>query len=756
MFRAYIPSERHRNALSHINGSRSVKSVTSATTANPTTQVAVAQQPDASREYLLNHALESAGFWSMLSKRRAQLKRRKSTLRIVIKPDLDVFVIGADTGTDPLLVELLVSQLHIAGYADVALCDGRNKPDHWLHNRDGLCVPDLVGYHFEAPEGEPYTFSWVEDDPHGVPLDAHDDATTLFVDGAWANADVRISFAKAKTDDAWGYALSAANLLGLVSAQGDAAHWRAEDAVLQLLRACPPHFALIDAVIGSHGRAGSRVANAIATDTVIASSHTLLADWIGALKMGADPHVSPINARALSRIGLPLVWELVGDASPWAGWRNPSITLIESVRSRARWPELDAFATAVLQPTDREHFPFRDVIVDQVSATVLNQLNRVSDANVRDWVESMLAGVLATIAGSREVFSTNVTKGDVLRSLAPITLDLMTIAPAEYDATVGIVASQERVLHGTPTDPRGFQFRTVGGHIHFAARRQLPLPFDDFVARVDVSASIRNMNDYVGGSWRVIDRDAAGRPLRQAERNIYLPQPNWTGVFGGEEIDVEKLEVMTYADDAHRIDWRTVLSPNNSADSDDGAMTFLRTPAGQTEVQIIARQRFRLPTVLAAARIERWPVVHGELVADAYARFFDGTMSNLRAAYDGREFRIGKAPVRVGVMDEGSDLRALLTGAISLISRVLGWAQPVEQHSGTTTPLAIDDLGFAHFAGHSGSGSVTPSARSGAQSSGAHELTPMTFLAELGRAVGRDIAAMGVSPFTVSSTEVRA
>jgi hypothetical protein len=269
---------RHRLTLSSMIGSNT------ATPASPTASVTVAVASDsgASAEALLNRVLESVGFWSMLSKRRAASRKRKSDLSIAIKPDVDVFVIGAATGTDPQLVEQLISLIRNAGYVNVTLCDGRNKPDRWLHNRDGLCVPDLIGYSFEAPPGEPYSFSWVDDDPHGIPLDAFDSGETLFVNGAWALADVRISFAKAKTDDAWSYALTAANLLGLVSTHGDAAHWSPEDKALQMLRVCPPHLSLIDAIVGSHGRAGSRVSRPIATGTLIASPSALLADWQGA------------------------------------------------------------------------------------------------------------------------------------------------------------------------------------------------------------------------------------------------------------------------------------------------------------------------------------------------------------------------------------------------------------------------------------------------------------------------------------------
>ena len=729
--------------------------------ANPTvaptdtvTRVASIQQSGASIDALLDDALASSGVWDVLRQRRAARRRRKRDLAIAIKPDLDFFALDAHTGTDPAIVEAVIVRLRRNGYTNVVVCDGRNRPDAWLRNRDALCVPDLVGYHFEAPAGEPYDIAWVDDDPKPVRMSSFDTGDALRVHGAWVHADVRISIAKAKTDDTWGYALTAANLLGLVSPSCAAARWDAPERALHLLRHAPPHAAIIDAVIGSHGRAGSRLSNPIATDTIIASPNALLADWIGALKMGADPFTSPLNALALERLELPLDWQIHGDASAWTGWQNPSPTLVASVQGRARWPELDAFARAVLQPTDREHFGFRDVIVDQISSTVLSRLDRVTDAHVRDWVETWMAGALNVLAGARYAFATNVTKGDVVQSDAPVTLDVDALKPSEFVKTTKLVGAQARVLQGAPEDARGFRFRTVDGHIHFSASRALPIAFDEFVDRVDVSASIRHMNDYIGGSWVVLAADKRGRALRQVERNLYLPQPNWTSVFAAGAIDVEKVEQMTYAPDRHEIRWRTVLSPNQSADSDDGSVVFARNGAGQVDVRIFARQRFRLPTMLAAARIDRWPSVHQELASDAYARFVDGTLANLRAAYEGRPFRIGAPSPAFGVMEEGSDLRAFLAGAIALVSRVLGWATPESSTArhGKVDPLFVDELGFAHFSGPSGPIVVANSGRTTTQTGG--QLTPLTFLSELGRAVGKDVAAFS-APFNAAALHLQ-
>ena len=64
--------------------------------------------------------------------------------------------------------------------------------------------------------------------------------------------------------------------------------------------------------------------------------------------------------------------------------------------------------------------------------------------------------------------------------------------------------------------------------------------------------------------------------MRQAERNIYLPQPNYLVLYQGKPIDVSKLEVVEYEADRHRLYWKTVLSENGSATYDDGIATFER------------------------------------------------------------------------------------------------------------------------------------------------------------------------------------
>src|SRR6185369_3771043 len=91
---------------------------------------------------------------------------------------------------------------------------------------------------------------------------------------------------------------------------------------------------------------------------------------------------------------------------------------------------------------------------------------------------------------------------------------------------------------------------------------------------VPIHRSIQFMNDYAGGRAFVTRRDRRGRVLRQIERNLYLPQPNYTALGGGVTIDVTKIELVDYAPRRRRMFWKTVKSENGSALADDGIVTF--------------------------------------------------------------------------------------------------------------------------------------------------------------------------------------
>jgi hypothetical protein len=268
--------------------------------------------------------------------------------------------------------------------------------------------------------------------------------------------------------------------------------------------------------------------------------------------------------------------------------------------------------------------------------------------------------------------------------------------PDDYDAAAyADVAAQaagfERLLDAVPAGDGGLRWTTLDRAVVFEVSRLVRAPFAEFVERVDVAAGISLMADYLGGRVVVLDRDEHGRPVRQAERNIYLTQPNYLAIWGGRPIDVCKIETVSYGATEHRLMWRTVASPNGSATYDDGAMTFTDAGPGTTRVAVSGRQLFTLPPALAAADLDRFPAYKALLVEDAYRRFFAATFDNLEACYEGREFRIGREPADPARPLPTEVLSGLVSSAGKKLTDVA--TQGIKESANT------DAQGFRHFSG---------------------------------------------------------
>ena len=322
---------------------------------------------------------------------------------------------------------------------------------------------------------------------------------------------------------------------------------------------------------------------------------------------------------------------------------------------------------------------------------------------------SSLRAALDAAEASAQAWAIVFAKSRVLRRDVPLGFDPDEYTAADYDAVADYMAPYEAQAAEAPITPSGLRWCYEGDAVLFQMDRVLNAPYDDVVARVDIASAIRIMNDYIGGNSLVVSRDEQGRVLRQAERNMYLPQPNWLAFSGGSFIDVCKLEVIHYADDWQRIAWRTVLSPNGSAVYDDGTVTFERLGDSKTRVIVRGLQQFTLPPFWAAAEPWLGPAVKDNLVEESYRRFFTSTLDNVEACYEGREFRTGREhepsddePLQQRVKQSWTLVRDLLPDKPleTLVRRLQDRAGPATGE--------VDDDGFRHFAGDDRADSAQP------------------------------------------------
>ena len=311
-----------------------------------------------------------------------------------------------------------------------------------------------------------------------------------------------------------------------------------------------------------------------------------------------------------------------------------------------------------------------------------------------------LRAALEIAEASAQTWATVFDKERVLRRAVDLGFDPADHSNADYDAVADYMAPLETEASRARLTPSGLRWCYRGEAVLFEMTRMLNAPYDDLVERVDIASAIRMMSDYIGGASAVVSRDTQGRVLRQAERNVYLPQPNWLAFSGGDVIDVCKLEVLRYEEDWRRIAWRTIHSPNGSATHDDGTVTYQRQGRDRTLVTVRGLQEFTLPPFWAA--LDPWlaPAIKDALVEDSYRRFFTATLDNVEACYEGREFRVGRD--REPADDEPPEERFKQTWSVMrqvLPDRPLDALVRQMQLRAAPQAHEVDEDGFRHFDG---------------------------------------------------------
>jgi hypothetical protein len=232
-------------------------------------------------------------------------------------------------------------------------------------------------------------------------------------------------------------------------------------------------------------------------------------------------------------------------------------------------------------------------------------------------------------------------KATVSRKQPAVLRDLAEYQSPDFRYDTTSLERAFRRIETVPPNSRGMRWVHSRDAVLFYAERDLDYPYDEFVSRVDISKVGLMFRDVLGITTKVVTRDDAGRTTLQLERIAALTQPNYSAFLGKDELDVYKLERMDYSPDEQRNWMRTVHSPNRSAICDDGYLAFVRVEGG-TRVTFFACQHFPYPRLMAMARMDRWTWLKKVLTETTYRRFFDATMDNIQAGYEGREFGIGR------------------------------------------------------------------------------------------------------------------
>ncbi|HSG17553.1 MAG TPA: DUF362 domain-containing protein [Anaerolineae bacterium] len=284
-----------------------------------TSRVLVVKDND--KTVALQRVLEETDFFELLIQRHSESGKDKEDFLIAIKPNLMMAYSRDDpsTITDPELVEFLVETIVARGFKNVAIVESQNVFGNWFKNRDVLTVSTFFGYSGEGyrivdltEEMEPYDY--------GGRLGKH------WVGPTWRDADFRISFAKNKTHVSSYSTLTIKNIYGCLPLQNKFKEYHKirefDWPTVDSLKHFPCHYGLIDAYWSADGLMGLKADYSPRhTKTIIGGESIIAVEWVGAKKMGLDPHDSRIFQLATMAFGMPEV-EWVGDKSTYEEWSN--------------------------------------------------------------------------------------------------------------------------------------------------------------------------------------------------------------------------------------------------------------------------------------------------------------------------------------------------------------------------------------------------------------------------------------------------
>ncbi|MBV7257792.1 DUF362 domain-containing protein [Pacificimonas sp. WHA3] len=666
----------------------------------PPPAIAVVTDAAAQPAHLLDRAAAAISLDRLV---RAALKAKDSNRQVVIVPAMAGFAKRSPAMTDPALVEHLADHLYALGADSVVIGTTESSDAMWAENRDVFMRADLLGYRYVTPAGRDYDIVDLSEDAEESPFPEDGVLCGVPLSAIWQNAAFRIVFAANRTDVADGFALTLGTLLSVLPGRDkDSLYVRQRNpgaVVRALLAAAPVDLALIDGCVSSHGEGGCSQPLPLDTHTIIVARDPYQADQVGALKMGLDPNVSRL-------------WQVPGDDGdamigslrPYADWINVSPRARDAARRRQKDAALDRSAIPVLQAVDEALFPFRNEANARLNGWLRQFLS--ADAAPGRGTYALLGLILAQLAEARTAWQTMFAKDAIIRSPAALNVRAENIDDAEWRKIAPAIARQRALLRGCIADEEGLRWRMIDDAVLFDCVRRFPLPLGVFAAAVPVNRTIQFMNDYIGGEALTVARDTEGRVTRQLERNLYLPQPNFTALLGGSVIDVTKIETIRYGAGRQSMAWQTLFSENDSALADDGLVEFAGV-GDDTVVTIFARQHFRQPALVEAIDLSRFPALHDWLVTDAYRRFASRTFANLEAVLEGRDVRIGKPAARIDA-EEPLPVDSLAAIAERLRDDLPDdWIEALRSrvdgnHKDQPVPTRIDADGLRHFSGRAG------------------------------------------------------
>ena len=285
--------------------------------------------------------LDLSGLAQKLEERAAKLGKRAEELRVVIKPS---FMLGYHTKdrsiiTDAELLRELAAFLRERGYSQAVLVESANIYDQFYARRG---VPEVAAYFGMGETGLPIVDASKDQVPHTYFRGMAQNT----ISETWSEAEFRISFGKMRSHPIEMAYLTIGNLEWMGGRCDEflfverQAH--RETALMMLLDAFPPDFALLDAYEeASDGLVGIMgCPRPKSPKRLYASEDSLALDLVAARHMGVrEPNRCIILRAACHWFGDPSARiEVIGTDQPLREWRGPYDTEFSTLLSFLAYP----------------------------------------------------------------------------------------------------------------------------------------------------------------------------------------------------------------------------------------------------------------------------------------------------------------------------------------------------------------------------------------------------------------------------------
>jgi uncharacterized protein (DUF362 family) len=285
--------------------------------------------------------LESCGLAERLLERARAQDKDVSALKVAVKATFMIGYHRKDRSpiTDPDLIAILAERLRELGVADVAVVESPTIYDRFYRNRSVHEVARYFG--IQSPH-----FRLVDASQDQVAHHYPRGMAQYSVSRTWKDADLRVSFAKMRSNPVDVATLTVANLEGLGPRHDQyffaerQAH--RDTANMMLLAEFPMHLALLDAydsasdgLLGMMGGPRPKVPRRI-----YASGDAMALDRLALRHLGVDdPDRCPTLRAARHWFGEPEgPIEVIGADEPIAGWKGPFATEWSTLLSLLAYP----------------------------------------------------------------------------------------------------------------------------------------------------------------------------------------------------------------------------------------------------------------------------------------------------------------------------------------------------------------------------------------------------------------------------------